>query len=49
MDSILIKEDPNEVEKKNYEYVKNWLPKEPDYLMKDILTSIKVPTGEKRE
>lgn len=49
MDSILIKEDPSESEKKNYEYIKNWQPKEPDYLIKDILTSIQVPSGEKSE
>lgn len=47
MDSILIKEDPTELDKKNYEYIKNWKPKEPDYLVKDILTSIQLSFGEK--
>lgn len=52
-DSILIKEDPTEIEKKNYEYIKYWRPSEPDDHVKNILTSIeftigdKGPTGEK--
>lgn len=53
MDAILIKEDPTEIERKNYEYLKYWRPSEPDEHIKDILTSIeftigdKGPTGEK--
>lgn len=48
-DSILIKEDPTEIERKNYEYIKYWRPSEPDILVKEILESIKLPTGEKSE
>ena len=48
-DSILIKEDPTELERKNYEYIKYWRPSEPDELVKNILTSIVLPTGEKSE
>ena len=48
-DSILIKEDPTETERKNYEYIKYWRPSEPDELVKNILTSIVLPTGEKSE
>ena len=48
-DSILVKEDPTELERKNYEYIKYWRPSEPDELVKDILTSIVLPTGEKSE
>lgn len=49
MDSILIKEDPTELERKNYEYIKYWRPSEPDSSVKDILSSIQLPTGEKSE
>ena len=52
-DSILLKEDPSEAERKNYEYIKYWRPSVPDSSVKNILTSIsfeigdKGPTGEK--
>lgn len=48
-DSILLKEDPTETERKNYEYIKYWRPSEPDELVKNILVSIELPTGEKSE
>lgn len=48
-DSILVKEDPTEIERKNYEYIKYWRPSEPDLLVKNILTSIELPSGEKSE
>lgn len=48
-DSILLKENPTETERKNYEYIKYWRPSEPDKLVKNILVSIELPTGEKSE
>ena len=39
-DSILLKEDPTETERKNYDYIKYWRPSVPDTSVKDILTSI---------
>ena len=48
-DPILLKEDPTELERKNYEAIKYWRPSEPDELVKNILTSIVLPTGEKSE
>lgn len=53
MDSILLKEDPTEAERKNYEYIKFWRPSAPDNSVEEILKSIsfeigdKGPTGEK--
>jgi len=46
-DSILLKEDPSEAERKNYEYVKYWRPSVPDSSVKDILTSISFEVGTK--
>ena len=46
-DSILLREDPTELERKNYEAIKYWRPSMPDDLVKNILTSIVLPTGEK--
>ena len=40
MDSILLKEDPTELERKNYEYIKYWRPSEPDEKVIDILKNI---------
>ena len=53
MDSILLKEDPTEEERKKYEYLKYWRPSTPDDEVEKILKSIsfeigdKGPTGEK--
>lgn len=47
MDSILLKEDPTEAERKNYEYIKYWRPSEPDPFVKDILNSISFEIGPK--
>lgn len=46
-DSILLKEDPTESERKNYEYVKYWRPSEPDSIVKNILSSIELSSGDK--
>ena len=40
MDSIAIKEDPTEEERKKYEYIKYWRPSAPDGEVKKILESI---------
>lgn len=40
MDSIAIKEDPSESERKQYELIKFWRPSEPDIDVKNILKSL---------
>lgn len=40
MDSIAIKEDPTEKERKQYDYIKYWRPSAPDDEVKEILNSI---------
>ena len=40
MDSIAIKEDPTDEERKQYEYIKYWRPSQPDKEVKKILESL---------
>jgi len=47
MDSILLKEDPTELEKKDYEYIKYWRPSEPDDKVISILKNIQIEIGDK--
>lgn len=47
MDSILLKEDPTESERKDYEYIKYWRPSEPDDKVISILKNIQVEIGDK--
>jgi len=47
MDSILLKEDPTELERKDYEYIKYWRPSEPDDKVINILKNIQIEIGDK--
>lgn len=47
MDSILLKEDLTELERKNYEYIKYWRPSEPDEKVINILKNIQIEIGDK--
>lgn len=47
MDSILLKEDPTELERKDYEYIKYWRPSEPDDKVISILKNIQIEIGDK--
>jgi hypothetical protein len=49
MDSIAVKEDPTEKERKQYEYIKYWRPSSPDEEVKKILESIVFTDKEKDE
>lgn len=49
MDSILIKEDPTEEERKEYEYLKYWKPSEPDEKVINILKSVQLTSGDKNK
>ena len=40
MDSIVLKEDPTDEERKKYEYIKYWKPSTPDDEVKKILESL---------
>ena len=46
-DSILIKEDPTEKERKEYQYIKYWRPSKPDTEVEKILKSIIFETAPK--
>ena len=48
-DSILLKEDPTETERKNYDYIKYWRPSKPDVEVEKILKSIVFETAPKGE
>ena len=49
LDSILLKEDPTEKERKEYEYIKYWRPSKPDAEVEKILKSIVFETAPKGE
>lgn len=49
MDSIAIKEDPSDSERKEYELIKFWRPSMPDIDVKKILESIVLNRKEKDE
>lgn len=49
IDSLLIKEDINSLERKKYEHLKDWMPNTPDDLVKITLASIDINFGEKSE
>ena len=49
MDSILVKEDPTEKERKEYEYIKYWRPSQPDEEVIKILKSVELTSGEKNK
>ena len=40
LNSIAIKEDPTDEERKQYEYIKYWRPSQPDNEVKKILESL---------
>lgn len=47
-DAILLKEDPTEQERKDYDMIKFWRPSDPDVDVKNILKSIIIPTGDNK-
>lgn len=47
MDSILLKEDPTEQERKDYDIIKFWRPSEPDDKVISILKNIQIEIGDK--
>ena len=49
MDSIAIKEDPTELERKQYELIKFWRPSTPDVDVKNILKSLVLSNKETDE
>lgn len=49
MDSIAIKEDPSELERKQYELIKFWRPSRPDVDIKNILESLVLSNKETDE
>jgi len=49
MDSIAIKEDPTELERKQYELIKFWRPSRPDVDVKNILKSLVLSNKETDE
>lgn len=49
MDSIAIKEDPTDKERKQYENIKYWRPSAPDDEVKEILESIVFASNQENE
>lgn len=47
-DAILLREDPTEQERKDYEMLKFWRPSVPDVDVENILKSIVLSTGENK-
>lgn len=48
MDSIAIKEEPTEQERKQYECIKYWRPSQPDSEVKSILESLVLTEGKQK-
>ena len=49
MDSIAVKEDPTDEERKKYEYIKYWKPSSPDDSVKEILKSLVFSNKDKQK